>query len=52
MTAAGIALLFEGIQSMFGPHDGSVTGNRAPMSGLGETVLHNHYGADTGASDG
>jgi uncharacterized protein len=56
MTAAGIAggaLLFGGIQSMFGSHDAArLTGNQAPMPGLGETVLNNDYGADAGASDG
>ena len=56
VTAAGIAggaLLLEGIPSMFGQQDAaSITVNRARMPGLGETVLNNHYGADTGASDG
>jgi uncharacterized protein len=55
-TAAGIAggaLLFEGIQSMFGHHDAAgITGNQAAMPGLGETVLNNHYGAETGAAGG
>ena len=56
ITAAGIAggaLLFEGIQSMFGHHDATnITGNQAAMPGLGETVLNNHYGAETSASAG
>jgi uncharacterized protein len=55
-TAAGIAggaLLFECIQSMFGHHDAAaITGNQAAMPGLGETVLNNHYGAETGAAGG
>ena len=54
-TAAGIAggaLLFEGIQSMFGHHDAAgITGNHVVIPGLGETVLNNHYGAETGAAD-
>ena len=56
ITAAGIAggaLLFEGIQSIFGHHDtAGITGNQAATPGLGETVLNNHYGADGGASGG
>jgi hypothetical protein len=56
MTAAGIAggaLLFEGIQSMFGHHDtAGITGSQAAMPGLGETVLSNHYGAEAGAAGG
>jgi uncharacterized protein len=56
MTATGIAggaLLFEGIQSMFGPHvTAGITGNQAAMPGLGETVFNNHYGAAAGASGG
>jgi hypothetical protein len=55
-TAAGIAggaLLFEGIQSIFGHHDAAgITGNQVGMPGLGETVLNNHYGAETGAARG
>jgi hypothetical protein len=54
MTAAGTAggaLLFEGIRSMFGHHDAmSITGNQPATPGLGEAVLNNHYGAETGAS--
>ena len=56
ITAAGIAggaLLFEGIQSMFGHHDATpVIGNQAAMPGLGETVLNNQFGADGGALGG
>jgi hypothetical protein len=55
-TAAGIdggVLLLEGIQSMFGHDDAAaITGNQAAMPGLGETVLNNHYGAETGAAGG
>jgi hypothetical protein len=52
MTAAGVgggALLFEGIQSMFG-HDAaaSIAGNQAAIPGLGETVLNNYYGGPDG----
>jgi uncharacterized protein len=43
MTATGIvggALVFEGIQSMFGRHDAAtITGNQAALPGLGETFL-------------
>jgi hypothetical protein len=50
---AGGALLFEGIQSIFGHHDAAaITGNQVGMPGLGETVLNNHYGAETGAAGG
>jgi uncharacterized protein len=55
-TAAGIAggaLLFEGIQSIFGHHDAAgITGNQVAMPGLGETVLNKDYGAETGAAGG
>ena len=54
MTAAGIvdgALVFEGIQSMFGQHDAvTITGNQAALPGLGETFLSERYGAETAAS--
>jgi uncharacterized protein len=56
VTAAGIAggaMLFEGIESMFGHQDAaSITANQAAMPGLGETVLNNHYGAETGSLGG
>ena len=51
-TAAGIAggaLLFEGIQSLFG-HQASagILGSQAGMTpGLGETVVNNYYGSDS-----
>jgi uncharacterized protein len=55
-TAAGIAggaLLFGGIQSIFGHHHAAaITGNQVGMPGLGETVLNNHHGAETGAAGG
>ena len=51
-TAAGIAggaLLFEGIQSLFGAHYGSgFLSNAALQPGLGETVINNYYGSDAG----
>ena len=54
MTAAGIvggALVFEGIQSMFGQHDAvTITGNQVALPGLGETFLSERYGAETAAS--
>jgi len=56
MTAAGIAggaMLFEGIQSMFGRQDAvSITGDQPAMYGLGETVVNNRLGADTSVSGG
>jgi uncharacterized protein len=53
-TAAGVAggaLLFQGIESLFGPHyAGGLTG--AGMTpGLGETVVNNYYGSDAGGGD-
>ena len=54
MTATGIvggALVFEGIQTMFGRHDAAtITGNQAALPGLGETFLSKRYGVETGAS--
>ena len=51
-TAAGIAggaLLFQGIQSLFGAHYGSgFLSNTAMQPGLGETVINNYYGSDAG----
>ena len=50
-STAGGALLFEGIRSIFGHHDAvSITDHQPAAPGLGETVLNNHYGAETGAS--
>ena len=50
-STAGGALLFEGIRSIFGHHDTvSITDNQPTAPGLGETVLNNHYRAETGAS--
>jgi len=55
ITAAGIAggaLLFEGIQSMFGHQDAvSITGDQPVMLGLGETVANNHVSGG-GSTDG
>jgi hypothetical protein len=52
-TAAGIAggaLLFEGIQSLFGQHAGGILSNASWQPGLGETVINNYYGTDPGAA--
>jgi hypothetical protein len=49
MTATGIvggALVFEGIQSMFGQYDAAtITGNQAALPGPGETFLSKRYGS-------
>jgi hypothetical protein len=48
-TAAGIAggaLLFEGIQSMFGSHAGGILAGSSMQPGLSETVVNNYYGSD------
>jgi hypothetical protein len=54
MTAAGIAggaLLFEGIQSMLGPHlGGGFLAGAAAQPGISETVVNNYYG-DRSAPD-
>jgi hypothetical protein len=51
-TAAGVAggaLLFQGIESLFGRHEaGGILGGQPMASGLGETVINNYYG-DAGA---
>jgi hypothetical protein len=54
-TAAGVAggaLLFQGIESLFGNHyaGGLMSGGMTP--GLGETVVNNYYGSDAGGGDG
>jgi uncharacterized protein len=52
-TAAGVAggaLLFQGIESLFGNHfAGGLTGGQGMTSGLGETVVNNYYGSDAAA---
>jgi uncharacterized protein len=52
-TAAGVAggaLLFQGIESLFGPHSSSgVLGGQGMTPGLGESVVNNYYG-DAGPS--
>ena len=49
--AARQVKFFEGIRSIFGHHDAvSITDHQPAAPGLGETVLNNHYGAETGAS--
>jgi uncharacterized protein len=55
-TAAGVAggaLLFQGIESLFGPHYGSgFLGAGAMQPGLSETVINNYYGdGDQNAPD-
>jgi hypothetical protein len=48
-TAAGIAggaLLFQGIESLFGRGGGGILGSQAMTPGLGETVVNNYYGSD------
>jgi hypothetical protein len=54
-TAAGVAggaLLFQGIESLFGNHyaGGLMSGGMTP--GLGETVVNNYYGSDAGGAGG
>ncbi len=52
-TAAGIAggaLLFEGIQSLFGQHAGGILSNASMQPGLSETVINNYYGNEPGAA--
>jgi len=51
-TAAGIAggaLLFEGIQSMFGHQYGGMLGGAGYQPGISETVINNYYGSDPAA---
>jgi hypothetical protein len=51
-TAAGVAggaLLFEGIQSLFGQHAGGILSNASMQPGLSETVINNYYGNDPAA---
>jgi hypothetical protein len=54
-TAAGIAggaLLFEGIQSMFGGHGGGgLFGGSQMQPGLSETVINNYYENDPNAAN-
>ena len=53
-TAAGVAggaLLFQGIESMFGQHYGSgFLSNTAMQPGISETVINNYYGSDPGST--
>ena len=54
-TAAGIAggaLLFQGIQSMFGSHAGGILGGTSMQPGLSETVVNNYYGNDPAGGPG
>jgi hypothetical protein len=54
-TAAGIAggaLLFQGIESLFGQHaSAGILGGQGVTPGLGETVVNNYYGNDAGNQD-
>jgi len=54
-TAAGIAggaLLFQGIESLFGQHaSAGILGGQGMTPGLGESVVNNYYG-DAGAGQG
>ena len=54
-TAAGVAggaLLFQGIESLFGQHaSAGILGGQSMTPGLGETVVNNYYG-DAGAGQG
>ncbi len=54
-TAAGVAggaLLFQGIESLFGPHYGSgFLGTSAMQPGLSETVVNNYYSGDQAPPD-
>jgi uncharacterized protein len=53
-TAAGVAggaLLFQGIESLFGRGGGGILGGQ-PTPGLGETVINNNYGSDFGGGGG
>jgi uncharacterized protein len=50
-TAAGVAggaLLFEGIQSMFGHHADGILSGIAQQPAITETVINNYYGDDPG----
>lgn len=55
-TAAGIAggaLLFQGIESLFGQRaSAGILGGQAMTPGLGETVVNNYYGSDAGSGQG
>lgn len=54
MTAAGVAggaLLFQGIQSMFGPHYGNLLGGMPMQPGISETVINNYYDQGGSAPD-
>src|SRR5215472_8704034 len=51
-TAAGVAggaLLFQGISSLFGNHYAGGLMGAGMTPGLGETVVNNYYGSDTGS---
>ena len=51
-TAAGIAggaLLFQGIESLFGPHYGNLLGGMPMQPGISETVINNYNGDQAGS---
>jgi hypothetical protein len=52
-TAAGVAggaLLFQGIESLFGQHaSAGILGGQGMTPGLGESVVNNYYGSDAGS---
>ena len=53
-TAAGVAggaLLFQGFESLFGPHYAGGLSGAGMTPGLGETVVNNYYGNDAGGGD-
>jgi uncharacterized protein len=56
MTAAGVAggaLLFQGIESLFGQHaSAGILGGQGVTPGLGESVVQNYYGGDAGGQGG
>ncbi len=52
-TAAGVAggaLLFEGIQSLFGPHYGAPLAGMPMQPALSETIINNYYGEQPGGA--
>jgi hypothetical protein len=55
-TAAGVAggaLLFQGIESLFGQHaSAGILGGQGVTPGLGETVVNNYYGDAGGGQAG
>jgi len=53
-TALGVVggqLLFQGIQSMFGQHAGSILSGQSMQPPLSETVVNNFYGDQPSSAD-